>query len=162
MCVFIVILIWEIKLCCFCIQLNKRQSDKDQAQTIHTLMHTVRLCEFRQTPIKIRTIRSDIIWWKANYILGSQVTNDWEKVGVMYQLTCSKIHLYIHPSIYFLYPLNPIHAHEGAWAYPSCHWARGGYILDRMPAISLYSSRKSMMVWFEWNWFSMCSRSLND
>ena len=31
-----------------------------------------------------------------------------------------------HPSIHFLYPLNPTQGRRRAGAYPSCHWTRGG------------------------------------
>jgi len=35
------------------------------------------------------------------------------------------VHFQIHPSIHFLYPLNPTQGRRLAGAYPSCHWARG-------------------------------------
>jgi len=64
---------------------------------------------------------SILIWLKATFMVANcrlMLLMQWGKIKTQ-------------TSIHFLYPLNLIQGHRGAGAYPSCHWAKGGYTLNR-------------------------------
>ena len=52
----------------------------------------------------------------------------------------------MHPSIHFLYPLNPVQGRgelEGLESIPTAMWQEAGYTLDKLP---LYCLAKSLTI----------------
>ena len=83
------------------------------------------LCDFFLFPVNVPLIcyrrQFSVALYLSRYVITALSACFHKDFGIQLQL----FDYVIHPSIYFLYPVNPIWGRGGAGAYPSFHWARG-------------------------------------